>query len=495
MIPRVLHRIWLDEPVPAEYDAYWERFRELHPDWQLVTWDDSSKLDWLRCRATYDQATTHAGRSDVLRYEILAAQGGVYVDTDVEPLRALDELLEDDRPFAAWEDDTVLCPTVMGASAGHPAVEALLLALPAWAARHRPSEPNKQTGPLFLTEVWRPRADVRRLPPSAFYPVGWWERDLLGNVEYPPESFAVHHWAKGWGQPHAAQPPARTTPPPRRPIVRAAIAEAPQPEPADPERVSLLVPFRAEEGDDTRTVAWEWIRERWALTFPGAELVVGTDEGTPFSKSTAVNDAFSRSTRDVLVLADADAWMDPEILLRAGGLALQTGRLVIPWRKVVRLKKQDSDPMLAGPADAEFNLTREVRQRAFASPSTRTAATVIVISRESFMAVEGMDPRFRGWGWEDVCFGVACAKLVGNARHMLQGDAVCLYHPRPVANGQRVWEGEAAGSAANRELNSFYRNARNRDEMAALCAQHPLGGVALPATSTRQERPGQRIRI
>lgn len=196
MIPRIFHRIWLDEPVPIGFEVFWRRLKDLHPGWQFVTWSDSGELDFMRCREVFDAATTHAGRSDVLRYEVLATFGGIYLDTDVEPLRAFDELLEGD-PFAGWEDDRLICPTVMGSEAGAPAIEALIRDLPAWAARHAGRPPNQQTGPHFLTHEWRRRLDVRLLRPRAFYPVHWSRKRDLGGP-YPPESFAVHHWAAGW---------------------------------------------------------------------------------------------------------------------------------------------------------------------------------------------------------------------------------------------------------------------------------------------------------
>lgn len=158
----------------------------------------------MKCRAEFDQAQTWAGKSDILRYELLYRFGGIYVDTDVECLRPFDELLQDARPFIGWEDARLLCPTVMGASAGHPAIGALLDALPRWFARYRGAPPNRQTGPWFTTKVLRGRSDVRLLEREAFYPVGWWERAKLGGP-YPSASFSVHHWNQGWDPEAKAQ--------------------------------------------------------------------------------------------------------------------------------------------------------------------------------------------------------------------------------------------------------------------------------------------------
>ena len=201
-IPKVFHRIWLkqdaDDVIPAEFEGYWRTLQELHPGWEFRTWDDPTDLGWMRCKEVYDQATTHAGRSDVLRFELMYAYGGIYVDTDVEPLRAFDPLLEDDRPFAAWENDNLLCPTVLGAPPRHPAFLAVLEMLPRHARKFPPRRPNLQTGPVPLTWTWQRRDDVRRLPREIFYPWGWWERDSIKTTDPPPESYAIHHWSQRW---------------------------------------------------------------------------------------------------------------------------------------------------------------------------------------------------------------------------------------------------------------------------------------------------------
>jgi mannosyltransferase OCH1-like enzyme len=150
----------------------------------------------MRCKREFDQAKTWAGKSDVLRYELLATFGGLYVDTDVEPLRPFDELLNGEA-FIGWEDRNLLCPTVMGSPAGHPAMLALLEALPAWFRTYRGAPPNRQTGPYFVTRHLRGRSDVRLLPPETFYPVHWSSKKDLGGP-YPMESLAVHHWNAGW---------------------------------------------------------------------------------------------------------------------------------------------------------------------------------------------------------------------------------------------------------------------------------------------------------
>lgn len=203
VIPRIFHRIWLDDPGPPNhFEQFWTKFSQLHPDYEFKTWSSSKEaVELLTYPELWDKVNPLAGRTDVLRYELVAKFGGVYVDTDVEPLKNWDPLLEFDKPFIGWESEDRLCPTVIGGPPGHPALIDLVNELPSWVEQHADEkDPVIQTGPIFITKAWSKREDVIRLPLGYFYPIGPTERRLIGHTEYPAFSYSVHHWAKGWGK-------------------------------------------------------------------------------------------------------------------------------------------------------------------------------------------------------------------------------------------------------------------------------------------------------
>ena len=55
MIPRRFIRIWLDEPIPERFEEYWQGFQARHPGWGFITLNDSSQLEWMRCRDIFDE--------------------------------------------------------------------------------------------------------------------------------------------------------------------------------------------------------------------------------------------------------------------------------------------------------------------------------------------------------------------------------------------------------------------------------------------------------
>jgi hypothetical protein len=191
-IPRILHRIWLgDAPLPAEYREYGESWQRHHPEWEVHLWTD----DTAPHPPGASRARTHAERSDLIRYNLIHRFGGVYVDTDIECLRPIDDLLTDVQAFAAYESPGVVCSAVLGAVPGHPAFAQLsefsAMTVGTGIVGHA-------TGPTFVTHVFDRRDDVVLFEPERFYPYHWDQQPEFDRDR--PGVYAVHHWAKSWVQ-------------------------------------------------------------------------------------------------------------------------------------------------------------------------------------------------------------------------------------------------------------------------------------------------------
>ncbi len=199
-IPRVLHRVWLGgADLPDEHRAYGESWRRHHPEWDLKLWTDADAPS----PPGVERARNVAERADLVRLEILRRHGGVYVDTDVECLRPIDELLEGVTAFAAYEIPGRLCNAVMGAVPHHRGFErAVELAERTVGTGVYPFA----TATLFLTRVLEPLEDVTLFGPERFYPY-LWDEPRPDGVRFP-DAYAVHHWAKSWipGESGAAAP-------------------------------------------------------------------------------------------------------------------------------------------------------------------------------------------------------------------------------------------------------------------------------------------------
>ncbi len=105
-IPRKLHIIWVgsDNAMPVDCTESWRR---KHPSWAYRIWTnrDLENVAWVNAEhmRTFVKARKWAAVADLMRYEILYREGGVYVDADARCLRPLDDWLLENEMFACWD--------------------------------------------------------------------------------------------------------------------------------------------------------------------------------------------------------------------------------------------------------------------------------------------------------------------------------------------------------------------------------------------------------
>ena len=233
--------------------------------------------------------------------------------------------------------------------------------------------------------------------------------------------------------------------------------------------ISLLVPFRDDERG-ARTAAWSWLRAYWEHALPDASLVIGEDDGVPFSKTCAFNDAYRKSDKanDVLVMLDADCYIDPGVILTCAERIREARRWneplwFIPYRWLYRLTERSTKRLLASSPQ---------RPHVFATPPNpedvastfgsaighRFGALIQIMPREAFEMVGGCDPRFRGWGGEDVTFLRVLDTIYGT-HETTRNEVLTLWHPAIGDVFLRKWHGQPE-TGANNSLSVHYRKMR-----------------------------------
>lgn len=208
LIPKRFIRVWLGKAqMPDLFQKWWEDFQIMHPDYAFLTLTDGdADLVPPSLRELYEDCDSQASRSDVLRYVALYQHGGIYVDTDIMPLRKFDDLLSEPRPFAGRRSSVSFENAVIGCPAKHPAMADLLECLPDWYEQRVGRSASVRTGPAFLSHAWFGRSDVRHLPPSAFYPYNGFgapkldeKMDIFARREFAKDAYCAHLSYHHWG--------------------------------------------------------------------------------------------------------------------------------------------------------------------------------------------------------------------------------------------------------------------------------------------------------
>lgn len=106
MIPKVIHYCWFGRnPKPKDVLDYIETWKKHNPDYEIKEWNEDN-FDIHCCKYVWEayNVKKYAFVSDYARLYALYAEGGIYLDTDVEVRKSFDSLLVN-QSFVGWEDN------------------------------------------------------------------------------------------------------------------------------------------------------------------------------------------------------------------------------------------------------------------------------------------------------------------------------------------------------------------------------------------------------
>ena len=127
-IPKIIHYCWFGGgPISAESQKCMESWKKYCPDYKISEWNDQNfDISTNRYAQQAYEANKYAFVSDYVRLAVLYEYGGIYLDTDVELVRPLDELLELPGFMGFQTNNEVATGLGFGARKGNSVVQALL---------------------------------------------------------------------------------------------------------------------------------------------------------------------------------------------------------------------------------------------------------------------------------------------------------------------------------------------------------------------------------
>ncbi len=231
------------------------------------------------------------------------------------------------------------------------------------------------------------------------------------------------------------------------------------------EDVDVLIPFRGT--CEHRIANADFIEAHLANALPGCK-VTRCDDPDPdlFNRGRAVNEGVSVTDRDLLVIADGDVWLPPRALRDAIDTLRRTFGLprsyVVPFDKIIWLSEEWSRDVRAGLVPIT---SRPPARHVVLEWGQKSVGITNVVRRDQFKAIGGFDPRFRGWGCEDVAWDLAADTLVG-PKLRLRAEGRHLWHPACASktDPERM-------AAVGKLLERYSGAVGNRQAMAALIAE------------------------
>ena len=127
MIPKIIHYCWFGgKPLPELAQKCIDSWKKYCPDYDIKRWDETN-FDINCCdyvREAYE-AKKWAFVTDVVRLYALVNYGGIYMDTDVEVLKPLDEFLKYEA-FSGFESEKDIPTGIMACEKGQELFKELL---------------------------------------------------------------------------------------------------------------------------------------------------------------------------------------------------------------------------------------------------------------------------------------------------------------------------------------------------------------------------------
>lgn len=206
MIPKKIHYCWFGGKELPELAkkciASWEKFC---PDYEIIRWDESNfDLDQIPyTRWCYDNGKW-AFLSDYARLAVVAKQGGLYFDTDVELVKSPEELLRLEAFYGFENDSVVNTGQGFGAQAQHPTLMAMCQVYLALKQNEDGSFPV-QACPALNTAALLPMglilsgkrqnvAGAEILPMDYLNPYD----DATGKLHRTENTIGIHWYSKSW---------------------------------------------------------------------------------------------------------------------------------------------------------------------------------------------------------------------------------------------------------------------------------------------------------
>lgn len=207
LIPKIIHYMWLGgKPVPDNLRYCLNSWEKFCPDYEIIRWDETNydvrKHPYMK--QAYENKM-YGFVPDYARLDILCQYGGIYMDTDVEVIKSLDDLLYQQAFCGVEKWQVINFGGCSGAVRGHKAVETLLNAREEIAFEEADGSLNKNTCGFYDTRVMllhgyqmdgtnQSVLDMNIYTCDYFHPYDYISRqtDITGDTH------TIHHFNGGW---------------------------------------------------------------------------------------------------------------------------------------------------------------------------------------------------------------------------------------------------------------------------------------------------------
>lgn len=203
MIPKTIHYCWFggkEKPEKAKKCiASWKKYC---PDYEIIEWNESNfDVNQNGYTRMCSEEKKYAFLSDYARLVIVETHGGIYFDTDVEVIRNIDDLLEQEAFYGFESDEFVNTGVGFGAEAHQESVRLMLAAYDSYVDGTK----GTITCPALNTQALEPvglkkNGQRQKIAGATIYPVEYFNPydDTTGRLKKTKNTYSIHWYSKSW---------------------------------------------------------------------------------------------------------------------------------------------------------------------------------------------------------------------------------------------------------------------------------------------------------
>lgn len=206
-IPKKIHYCWFGgAELPALAKKCIKSWQKYCPDYEIICWSEENfDLSQNRYAKEAYESKKWAFVTDYVRLKVVYDEGGIYLDTDVEIIKNIDDLLENEGFMGFDEKGIIATGLGFGAEAGNRIIGEMLsdyddipFVLPDGALDLTPC-PDRNTETLEKMGMDVKNTDqtfmgMRFLPREYLCPMDYY----TGKKEITDRTYSIHHYCASW---------------------------------------------------------------------------------------------------------------------------------------------------------------------------------------------------------------------------------------------------------------------------------------------------------
>lgn len=206
-IPKVIHYCWFGgKEIPKENKKCIESWKKFLPDYEIKMWNENNyNINVNTYVKQAYEAKKYAFVSDYARFDILYKYGGIYMDTDVEVLKPIDDLLMN-KMFVGFEENEGINPgLIFGAIKGMDLIKEILDSYKNRIFKNSDGTLNTTTVVEYTTDILEQHGlklngkyqkinDLTIYPSDFFCPLDYKTKKL----KITENTYTIHHYSASW---------------------------------------------------------------------------------------------------------------------------------------------------------------------------------------------------------------------------------------------------------------------------------------------------------